>query len=507
VVARSRTGCDTAHITDRPSRTSFSDRVRGRLRRLPIRVKLALAFAGVMAVVLAGLGAFLYSDFKSGLDDSLNGALRAQATSLSAVVKQDGVQALQDQPPRFTSRVTGFAQLIDGRTGRVLTSTENVRGTRIATPNEIAEAHGGVDLMTQHRGLPNVGKSNRILVQAVPGTPYVVAVGRPLRDRQRVINLFLAGLFVGIPLCLLIASFCGYLVAALALRPVDRMRERAELLSTAEPGARLPVPETRDEIAALGESLNAMIGRLERAFTDERAVNTSARSELGPPLALLKTQLDDALRKDVPPEELEAALRVAAEETDRLSRLADDLLTVTRADQGRMPVRAHPVDLSDVVAHAAERVRPRMSDAGRPLEAVRQQGRIADADPVWVAQAIDNLLDNAFQYGAGRVRVFTQARGDELVIHVTDEGPGFPDDFLPRAFDRFTRADPHTGRGGAGFGLAIVDAVAHAHGGRAGAGNSPLGGADVWFTVPVAPEGAEPIDVTHRGDAGQVRRL
>ena len=260
--------------------------------------------------------------------------------------------------------------------------------------------------------------------------------------------------------------------------------------------------------AWLGESLNAMIGRLERAFTDERAVNTSARSELGPPLALLKAQLDDALRNDVPPEELEAALRVAAEETDRLSRLADDLLTVTRADQGRMPVRLHPIDLSDVVGHAAERVRPRMSDAGRELDAVRQPGRIAMADPVWVAQAIDNLLDNAYEYGGGRVRVFTQVRGQEIVIHVTDEGEGFPEEFLPRAFDRFTRADPEEGRGGAGFGLAIVDAVAHAHGGRAGAGNSPLGGADVWLTVPLAPEGSEPIDVHDRpGSAGRARRL
>ena len=468
-------------------------RLRSRLQRLPIRIKVALSFAGVMALALAALSLFLYADFKNGLDDALNGALRTQASTISEVVRQDGAKELRNQPLRFNSKVTGFAQLLDQQ-GRVVASTTQVEGAVMLTRAEVARALKG-EVMTQRRDLPNVGKSNRIIAQSVEGTPYVVAVGRPLRDRQRVINVFLAGLFVGIPLCLLLASIAGYLVAALALRPVERMREQAELLSSYAPGARLPVPETRDEIAALGTSLNAMIDRLEQAFSDERAVTTSARSERGTPLALLKAPLDDALRNDVPPEELEAALRAAAEETDRLSSLADDLLTVTKADQGRMPVRLHPVDVSSISAHAAERIRGRMSDAGRDLEIVPQDDRIAQADPVWVAQAIDNLLDNALLYGAGRVRVFTQIRGDQIAVHVTDEGEGFPPDFLPRAFDRFTRAHAEQGRGGAGFGLAIVEAVAHAHGGTAGAENSLLGGADVWFTVPRAPQGAEPVSV------------
>ncbi len=475
-------------------------RVRGWLRRLPIRIKLALAFAGVMAVALTGLSVYLYSDFKSGLDDNINGALRAQADTLSGVVQDNGVTAVRTAPLRFTSKVTGFAQLI-GANGEVVAATPQAEGARLLTDAELSQARTS-DVMTRRRGLPHIGKSNRIFARAIPGTEYVVAVGRPLKDRQRVINLFLAGLFVGIPICLLLASFAGYGVAALALRPVDRMRERAEVLSTAEPGARLPVPQTRDEISALGESLNAMIDRLERAFTEERAVNTSARSELGPPLALLKTQLDDALRNDAPPEELEAALRTAAEETDRLSRLADDLLTVTRADQGRMPVHLHPVDVSDLIAHAAERVRGRMSDAGRELEVVRQDGRIAQADAAWVSQALDNMLDNAILYGDGRVRAFTQVREDDLAVHVTDEGEGFPPEFLPRAFQRFSRANPEQGRGGAGFGLAIVDAVAHAHGGKRGAENSMLGGADVWFTLPLASQPVSAVGpVGAAGDA------
>jgi len=454
-----------------------------------------------MAVSLAALSVFLYADFKNGLDDALNGALRTQASTLAEVVREDGVGELRGQPLKFNEQVTGFAQLFDAD-GKVVASTSQVEGGVMLTPTEVKRALRE-EVLTSRKSLPNVGKSNRIIGEAVKGTPYVVAVGRPLRDRQRVINLFLAGLLVGIPLCLLLASFAGYLVAALALRPVERMREQAELLSSYAPGARLPVPETRDEIAALGTSLNAMIDRLEQAFSDERAVTTSARDELGTPLALLKVQLDDALRNDVPPEELEAALRAAADETDRLASLADDLLTVTKADQGRMPVRLHPVDVSSIGAHAAERIRARMSDAGRDLEIVRQDDRIAQADPVWVAQAIDNLLDNALLYGEGRVRVFTQIRGDEIAVHVTDEGDGFPADFLPRAFDRFTRAHAEQGRGGAGFGLAIVEAVAQAHHGTAGAENSMLGGADVWFTVPRAPQGAEPVSV---GPAERPRR-
>jgi signal transduction histidine kinase len=246
---------------------------------------------------------------------------------------------------------------------------------------------------------------------------------------------------------------------------------------------RLPVPPSNDEIGRLGRTLNEMLARLEVSFKRERAFVSDASHELRTPLAILRTELELALRGKHTQAELEDALRSAAEEAERLSNLAEDLLVIARSDQGRLPVRPEPLSAGEVLARVAGRFQTRARAEGRPLQAQPAPGVELHADPARVEQALANLVDNALTYGDGPVVLSARADNGTVELHVRDEGAGFPDEFLPRAFERFTRADEARTRGGTGLGLAIAAAVAGAHGGTAHARNVP-GGTDVWIALP-----------------------
>ncbi len=264
------------------------------------------------------------------------------------------------------------------------------------------------------------------------------------------------------------------------------MRRHAAAITAAQASERLPVPPSDDEIGRLGRTLNEMLARLEVAFKRERAFVSDASHELRTPLAILRTELELALRGEHTREELEAALRSAAEETERLSRLAEDLLVLARSqDPARpLPMRLEPLDAGDVLARVAGRFQARARAEGRPLAADPSPGVEVTADPDRLEQALANLVDNALTYGDGTVALSAKTVNGNVELHVKAEGPGFTPEFLPRAFERFTRADEARSRGGSGLGLAIASAVAVAHGGSAQARNgSP--GADVWITVPI----------------------
>ena len=168
------------------------------------------------------------------------------------------------------------------------------------------------------------------------GEPRVIVAGASLEDRQEALDGLVAQLFVVGPLALLLTALGGYLLAGAALRPVEAMRRRAAEIGSDRADRRLPLPPANDEIRRLGETLNDMLGRLEAGLVRERRFVADASHELRTPLALLKTELELASRRPRSREELEAALRSAREEVERLVRLAEDLLVLARADDGRL---------------------------------------------------------------------------------------------------------------------------------------------------------------------------
>jgi signal transduction histidine kinase len=439
---------------------------------LPIRVRLTLPFALAMALVLAALGAFVYVRVGSTLLASVDQGLRGQATE--AGTRFGDKESLLD---RDALDNTAIAEVL-APSGAVLESS----------PAGLPPLLGGSTLQRAgtHALATNAspaGLTGSWRLHASPvGDGRVLVVGRSLATRTESLDRLRHEFLFAAPLALLLATLAGYVLAGAALRPVEAMRRRAEAVSAATPGARLPVPAAKDEISRLAETLNEMLERLEAAFRHERRFVADASHELRTPLALLRTELDLALRRTRSREELEAALRSAAEETDRLTGLAEDLLLVARADQGELPVRREQVGAHTLFARVSERFGTRARELGRDV-LVRGADVELNVDPLRLEQALGNLVANGLVHGEGTVELSARPSNGHVELHVTDEGRGFPPEFANRAFDRFSRAEEARSRGGTGLGLAIVQAIADAHGGDTGVAQRASGGADVWISV------------------------
>jgi two-component system OmpR family sensor kinase len=457
------------------------------MSRISIKVKLTLAFAAIMAIVLTGTGFFIHERLESDLNESIDQGLRSRADGISASVRQPGSQLGEPGGSRLSEREERFAQILDAG-GALIDSSTQLADASVLTRSEAVRA-AKETILVNHKSLPDDDEPARLLATPVRAgkRTLIVVVATTLEDRNKALTKLTEQLLVGGPAALLLAALAGYWIATASLRPVERMRSRAAAISATELGRRLPVPPANDEIGRLGETLNAMLGRLETGLKRERGFVADASHELRTPLAVLKAELELALRRGRSPEELEEALRSAAEETDRLVQLAEDLLVIARSDQGELPVRLTPVDAGDVLADVKERFAIRSRETKRAIVAEAPDGLELTADPLRLRQALGNMVDNALRYGGGTVRLSARASNGNVELHVSDDGPGFPPAFIENAFERFSRGDGHRGRGGSGLGLAIVDAIAKAHRGTASAANSPNGGADVWLALPVKP--------------------
>jgi two-component system OmpR family sensor kinase len=444
--------------------------------RVPIRVRLALVFAVAMAVVLAGAGWFAYSRVSSDLSQALDQDLRGRAQDLSALVAHGGsVRATRGS---LIENGESFAEVVAGD-GSVLDATQPIAGN-LLTGRELGAARRE-PVFTNRASVPGLDEPARLLALPVTrdGQHAVLVVGATRENGVETLSSLRAAFLIGGPIALVLAALGGYLLAGAALRPIESMRRRAAEISTTSLDERLPVPDASDEVARLGETLNAMLARLEDGLERERRFLADASHELRTPLALLKTELALASKPGRPENELRGAIASAAEQTDRLSRLADDLLLLARAEQGELRLKKDEVDVTDVLAEVAGRFR------SERIACVDGQPIVLSADRLRLEQALTNLVDNALRHGRGAVSLSAIAVDGTAELHVTDEGEGFEEDFLPRAFERFTRPDAARDQGGSGLGLAIVEAVAHAHRGTARATNLPGGGADVWMSFPL----------------------
>jgi len=435
-----------------------------------------------MAVVIGAIGLVVYLRFESQLDDTIDQGLRSRSADVSALVTQQG--GTLGDVGGGVDQEESFAQVLDG-SGAIVDATPQLRGTRLLSPAEVRRALAGPVMVDGAHPFEDRDPIRMLLrpVQA-EGRRLVVLVGTSTDDRRKSLRS-LAGLFaLGGPLALLLASLAGYGAAAAALRPVEAMRLKADAISEHQPGERLPVAPTDDEIARLGTTLNAMLVRLETAFERERTFVADASHELRTPLAILKTELELALRRGRTHEELREALRSAAEETDRLAQLAESLLVIARADQGQLAVSPTSLQTAELLNGVRHRFESRAQLAGRDILVEDGSEATITADPHRLEQALDNLVENALQHGDGTILLGASVRDGHVSLHVHDEGSGFPADFIGTAFERFTRADQARGRGGSGLGLAIVQVIARAHGGQARASNAQDGGADVRIELP-----------------------
>jgi two-component system OmpR family sensor kinase len=419
---------------------------------LPVRWRLTLAFACVMAVLLAATGLFVRQQLGAHLDNALDASLRSHAADVAALAQQSDTGLDEAKDNRILGRRAQLAQLIDAR-GRVIDATAGIPRRPLLGVAALAGARKGSVVIRS----TELAGDEAVRLLAVPihaqDQRLVAVVGQSLEERDQAIAGLTNVLLLGGPLALVLASLAGYGLAGAALRPVEVMRRR------------------------------------------ERAFIADASHELRSPLAMLRTELELMARDRPSGADLQTATASAIEETERLGRLADDLLLLTRADSRRFVLHASPVSPGELITAAAARARRRPAARQVRIAVVTEAATpLVSADAGRIAQAIDNMLDNALRHATSEVELSTRVAGASVEIQVLDDGPGFPPEFLPRAWERFSRADAARTDDGAGLGLSIVRTIAELHGGRAEALNRPGGGAAVWITLPASPAMApEPL--------------
>jgi len=450
---------------------------------MPIRTRLTLASTVAMAALLALTGLLVYVRVGAAMDTATERQLERDSVRLVALVRE----AERANPP--TSLILSddpVAQVltVDG----VVLATTHLAGAAPLLPLTDLRATGAGPVSADGV-LPGTDDPLRLLAINVPTADgaVVVVIGALLETQLDardglVIQLFLAG-----GLLLAVSALGSYVLARAALRPVEALRLQAARVGADRPGKRLLVPPARDEIARLATTLNIMLDRLEQAVMRERRFAADAGHELRTPLTNLRAELELALRRPRTAAELVATIGSAAEETERLVRLADDLLSLAHAGNGTRPLHRQHIRVDGLLADVVRRHRALADQLQRVIRTETEPPPTEiDGDPLRLEQALGNLVDNALRHGSGTVRLSARACGDYVEMHVSDDGPGIPEAFMPRAKEPFTQADSARSGSGAGLGLAIVDAVAQAHGGRLVLSHRDTG-LDAWLEIPLTP--------------------
>jgi signal transduction histidine kinase len=445
----------------RVPRTRRLRRISSGWNRLPLRLRLVAGFAAAMLIVLTAAGAFVYLRVQYALDLRLNEDLSAQAAQLVDAVGTGAAPAV--------SPGTSY-QLLDVN-NQVLAASPGLTGTSLLRPDQTATALHRP--LRADRGDLFPIASHTLRLYAVPVHPgatpragtaavAVLAVRRDQRDealRELIAQLTLANLAA-----LAVASLVGYRLARAALTPVERYRTEAARIAVGATGVRLAVPtDSHDEIARLGHTLNTMLAALETALDRERRFVNDASHELRTPLTLLSAELELALRRPRSTAELEQTVKAAAADTADLIRLADALLAVgVQPDQAD----ADEVDLGRLVTDLVARYQVTAGDTGMAVHSQPSLILLVRGDATRLEQVVTNLLDNAVQHGAPPITASVDRTADVIRLTVHDHGLGMDPDFLPRAVERFSRADTARATPGTGLGLSLVDAIVTAHHGE-----------------------------------------
>lgn len=464
---------------------------------MSLRSRLVLVYAVAAAVLVAAGGMVFAHQLHAGLLKSSDAGLQGEARQLAEAVHESGSSV-------DLSDVNG------GRKEPTATVTEvfapNGRLTRSpAGFNRPLLPAAGMNAAQQSPSrFTRTIAGTAMRVYAIPvhrhdGT-WVAVVATSLEPTEAALDQVEAELLIAGVAVVVLGGAGAWLLAGAALRPVERMRREAAHITANASKTGVYVPHTRDELAALGTTFNDVLARLQTALAGQRRLVADAGHELRTPLAILRTELELAAKPGRDRDELAAAITEAKSEVERLIRLAESLLLLARDDEGdrALTLRNQPIrPLLDDAAHAVQNQATERGVRMRVSSPDGEQAPRADVDAARLRQALDNLLDNALRAAPKGSTITVEARAAPagVAIEVLDEGPGFPEEFLPQAFERFRRADRARARdaGGAGLGLAIVAAVARAHGGHAEAGNRAGGGAHVTMTLPyqpTAPEGA-----------------
>ena len=443
------------------------------LSKAPIRVRLTAWYVLLLAVILAAFGAGVYLLMRHSLYQNLEESIENRAAELAG-----SVQIIDGRPQRadaagasIDEEIEHFSRLFDN-SGQVSFDTAPGVGNVEINQAAVAESLAGGRASYRVRAGPE-DDSFRVWTFPIHQDGRIVGVlevGQSDDDASETLATLLLVMGIAYPVTLVLAGIGGAFLARRALAPVGEITGLARWISAEDLRQRLDLSLPDDEIGRLANTFDEMIGRLDEAFRRQRQFTADASHELRTPLTIMKGRIDVSLEREREPDAYRQVLVEVNEEVDRLIRLAGNLLTLTRADAGQIPLALEEVEVGGIVTGVIEQVRP--AAAAKGVELTMSNGTpfniLADED--LLLQLMLNLVDNAIKYTptGGHVRVSWGPDEDRVTMTVMDTGIGIPSEHVGRLFDRFYRVDVARSRndGGVGLGLAISQWIVQAHGGE-----------------------------------------
>ena len=302
------------------------------------------------------------------------------------------------------------------------------------------------------------------------GSIYTVAVGAPESDISTALAGLIRTLILGFPFLIGLAIGGGYILLGRALRPVDQIVSAAEAITLENLRQRLPVSKTGDEFERLSSALNRMIERLDKSFQLATRFAADASHELRTPLTIMRGELESLVKNPALDADLAERIGSVLEEAERLTRIIEGLLLVSRLETGEAQMHIDKIDLGEMINGIADQMAPLADDKLLNLHREIAPGVLIEGDEIRLKQVGVNLLDNAFKYTpeGGQVSLSVWAESDLAILTVSDTGMGISNRALPHIFDRFFRAEQarSSRTSGTGLGLSIVQSIVEAHGGK-----------------------------------------
>jgi len=469
---------------------------------LNFRQRLVLTHWTVIVVIVACSAFAAWWQLSRLVHGQLDAALLALAETEAGMLAEAHGQpvTVHERPPGSAPpslvRLDRLVQIVNAN-GEVLARSANLGDASLPAPPALlnALASGGQEVF---QTLPSFGEEPLRMVSlpaVANGKPVVIQVAGSLDDVHKVLES--ATILFGIMATALLAAVgaAGVVLTRRAFRGINDVVKQARLIGDANLGERLPHPGTMDEIGQLVATLNAMLDRLEHAFDQQRRFTADASHELRSPLSRLRTEIEVTLRRPREGQEYVDTLRSCLDEVGRLTRLIEELLMLARLDAGQARAAGDARALNALVAEILLRVGPVARE--RQIELVVHGDAAANARVAQgsVSLVLANLVDNALKFSppGGKITVDCAADAQDILLKVSDEGPGIPQDELPFLFDRFFRGvgARASESEGVGLGLALSQSIIQAQGGHIEAANAPGGGAVFTVRIPRMPQEAD----------------
>lgn len=442
-----------------------------------IRFRLTVWHAGLLAAALLLFGASVYVGLGKYLLWTLEQSLSKQARQIGDTflvsVGLSGEDYVIDEIREH------YAPELNGRFVRLTRADGSVMYASNPPEDKSFDPSGLPALdpsaaNARSRGV-HLADGNELLIYALPfeaenGSRFLIEVGGPYRQIEDALWGLLLILLIVFPVFIAAAIGGGYLVMRRALAPLDLMTRTAERITSRNLSERLPEARTGDELERLSVSLNRMIARLDESFEHVSRFSADASHELRTPLTILRGEIEAMIRSGNFSDDKRETLCSLLEEVERMTRIVESLLAISRLDAGEARMERARIDVAEMAATTAEQMRLLAEDKRIALRCETDSPVEVEGDPARLKQVIVNLLDNAIKYTleGGAVQIRVGASDGRAVMEVIDDGPGISADALPHVFERFYRIDKARSRqmGGAGLGLSIVKSICAAHGGQ-----------------------------------------